>query len=120
MPTKWGPLSAKALKLEPANAALRIYGSVEQGEPLLAELRLGTIAAGVLYAEVPGRDAVYGLEADVAQDVPVSLEAFRNRFVSQEDEAGDAEQDEPTETGPRGGRVEAASAERPHRVVERQ
>ncbi len=94
-----GPSERKALKLEPANAALRIYGSVEQGEPLLAELRLGTIAAGVLYAQVPGRGAVYGLESDVAEDVPVSLEAFLNRFLSQEEEAaGEAETSEATES----------------------
>lgn len=93
-----GDAERKALKLEPANVELRIYGTPDQGEPLLVELRLGTIAAGVLYAQVPGRDTVYALEADAAEDVPVSLEAFRNRFVSQDDgEEGAAESDDPPE-----------------------
>ncbi len=82
-----GAAERRALKLEPANAELRIYAGEARGGELLAEIRLGTIAAGVLYAQVPGREAVYGLESDSAQDVPVSLEAFRNRFVSKDDDS---------------------------------
>ncbi len=95
-----GAAERKALKLEPANAELRIYAGEARGGELLAEIRLGTIAAGVLYAQVPGREAVYGLESDSAQDVPVSLEAFRNRFVSKDDEEdADSESDGAGDTG---------------------
>lgn len=83
-----GEKERRALRLEPGNAALRVYGGEVEGSPLLAEFRLGTIAAGVLYAQVPGREAVYALDSSVAEDVPVSLEAFRNRFVSQDDAEG--------------------------------
>ncbi len=89
-----------ALQLEPGNAVITVTGEpeAEGGERRnLARLHLGTIAAGVLYAKVPGSDRVYALDASIAEDVPVSLAAFRNRFVSQETESGDEEgADEPS------------------------
>jgi len=84
-----GAEERRALGLEPPNAAVTIIGESESegGKPReLTRLHLGTIAAGVLYAVVPGSDRVYALDATLAEEVPVSLEAFRNRFVSKEDE----------------------------------
>jgi hypothetical protein len=39
-----------------------------------------------IFARVPGRDTVYVLESGLAEHVPISLEAFRNRFASDEED----------------------------------
>lgn len=82
---RMGDKERKALDLFPPAASLRLYGGEAAGGALLGELDVGTIAAGVLYAQVPGRDFVYGLDAAMAEDLPVNLQAFRNRFASDQD-----------------------------------
>lgn len=90
-----GTEELRALGLAPPNAEVAVTGKSEEGDARdLARLHLGTIAAGVLYARVPGADRVYALDSTLAEDVPVSLEAFRNRFVSQEAESDDGSEGE--------------------------
>lgn len=88
------------LGLSPPATVVRVFAAEEGGEePLLAELFFGRVDPdrGV-FVRVPGRDTVYAIGAGIAEHVPVSLEAFRNRFVSQEEEV-DAGADAPGAEG---------------------
>jgi hypothetical protein len=75
---------------------VRVFGSHDEGgEPLLAEIFLGrSDSERGIFARVPDRDIVYALETTLAEHVPINLEAFRNRFVSEEQEA-EAEEEAP-------------------------
>ena len=44
-----------------------------------------------LLARKPGADTVYRLDYELAEHLPVSLDAFRNRFLSAETTDADAE-----------------------------
>jgi hypothetical protein len=87
------------LGLAPPRVAIRVFGAPakadgEKGEkpaataevagPLLAELHLGAQQGDRIFASVPGRKTLYQIDGALAQHVPISLEAFRNRFVSKE------------------------------------
>lgn len=75
------------LGLAPPRAHIRVLGAPPgegEGElPVLADLSLGVLRAGSgVAARRAGREEVFWLDEDVAEHVPVSLEAWRNRFVS--------------------------------------
>jgi hypothetical protein len=75
------------LGLSPPVTVVRVFGTEDDGsDRVLAELFLGrSDPERGIFARVPGRDTVYALEAGLAEHVPISLEAFRNRFVSDEE-----------------------------------
>ncbi len=77
----------EALGLDPPRVLLRVLGeaSGEGAEaPVLAEVSLGRALPG---KGIPGRradrDTLYWLDYDLGEDVPINLEALRNRFLAQ-------------------------------------
>jgi hypothetical protein len=76
-----------AMGLSPPVVTLRAFRA-ESGEDdaLLAEVHLGTAdpERGIA-AQRPGDEVVYRLDYDLAGRIPISLEAFRNRFLSEEE-----------------------------------
>jgi hypothetical protein len=75
-----------SLRLSPAAAVYRVYDAAEGGE-LLAQVDLGVIqGGGWILARTPGRDTLFGLDLALAEQLPVNLEAFRNRFVAEVEE----------------------------------
>ena len=86
-----GPNELSGVGLEPANAVFRVFGGSEKGAdeadpPILAEIWLGALrgSAGII-AQRAGDDVVYVLDYALAERVPVSQEAFANRFRSDEE-----------------------------------
>ena len=80
-----GPDELAGVGLAPPRATLRVFGkpAAEGGEaPLLADLLFGIAKGGRIYAKVPDRTTVYALSDELAEHVPMSLEAYRNRFVA--------------------------------------
>lgn len=90
-----GPDERAAVGLNPPAAILRVFGGPEDSEKRLAEVRLGHVDSERGIPALGDRsEVVYLLSYDEAEFVPVSLEAFRNRFLSKaEDE--EAEPPEP-------------------------
>jgi len=88
----------RGLGLSPPAVTLRAFGE-EEGEDaaLLAEIRLGHAdpERGVA-AQRSGDDVVYRLEYDTAERIPISHEAFVNRFRSTEEPPEPEESDEPS------------------------
>jgi len=89
-----GPDELAGVGLAPPRVVLRAFGepAAAGGEPaLLAEVAIGEYDAT---RGIPARRAdseiVYTLDYGLAEHVPVSLDAFRNRFVSQETPEGEA------------------------------
>jgi hypothetical protein len=77
----------RALGLSPPAVTLRAFGEGEgEDAVLLAEIRLGDAdpERGVA-AQRSGDDVVYRLEYDTAELIPISREAFENRFRSSEE-----------------------------------
>ena len=62
-------------------------------------MRVGTLQGGEgIVAKAAARDEIYQLEYELAEHIPVSLEAFRNRFALQpEEEEGAEASDVPAE-----------------------
>jgi len=86
------------LGLSPAHAAIRIFGkSPEEGgdAPVLADLQLGVQQGDRVLAKRADRPTVFRMDAALAEHIPVSLEAFRNRFVSAEAPEGGGANDAP-------------------------
>jgi len=100
----------EALGLAPPRASFRVYGPSQEGdesddgdesdggdaghgggqETVLAHVELGRVDPDRgIAARAGGSGPVYRIEADLAEHLPVSLEAYRNRFVSRE-QAGEA------------------------------
>ena len=83
-----GERELAALGLAPPVAIVRVWG--EPGKegaeaPKVAEIHLGKPdAERGIPARVPEREIVYALDGALAEHVPVSLEAFRERFVGEE------------------------------------
>lgn len=75
-----------AVGLAPPRAILRAFGTASEAEgpPLLGAVQLGDVTGEGIYARRPDADTVYRLSPDLAEHLPVSLEAFRNRFLSAE------------------------------------
>ncbi len=92
-----GPEQLRQRGLSPPHLTVRVYGA--EGEvvepPLLAEVQLGDFDAdrGVA-ARRPDLDTVFLLDYDIAEHLPVNLDAFRNRFVSAEPAQGEAEEED--------------------------
>lgn len=107
-----GPRELVGLGLSPPHASIRVYGKPEAPEgaaagaaegaepgraPLLADVQLGVQDGDRIVARRADRPTIFRLDAAKAEDVPVSLEAFRNRFVSKE---GPAEETAPAADAP--------------------
>jgi len=82
-----GPAEQAALGLDPPRVSLRVRGEAADDEPgpVLAEVLLGDLdaEAGVA-AKAAGSDRIYRIDHELAEHLPVSLEAFQNRFLSKE------------------------------------
>jgi hypothetical protein len=102
------PEELESLGLSPPRTILSVFGESEseseegdegdEGEeaslPRLAEIHLGRVEGSEwIAARSAGDPAIYRLGYELAEHVPVSLEALRNRFLSDEDEAPAAEDD---------------------------
>jgi len=102
-----GPEELAGVGLRPPRVLYRVWGAPaeeeqEEGEPLrLAEVALGAFDAETgIVAKAADQDNVYRLDFELAEALPVSLEAFRNRFAS--DEEPDPEEPGPTSEPPAG------------------
>ena len=84
---KMGPSELAAVGLAPPRTTVRVLGKAPEGggeAPELAVLFLGIEKGGQVFGQVPGRETVYRVAGSLAEHVPISLEAFRNRFVAKE------------------------------------
>ena len=73
-----------AVGLAPPRVAITVWGAEEEGgdEVVLAEIDFGVVEDdGRIVARPRQGGPVYRLDAAVAEKVPVSAEAFRNRFL---------------------------------------
>jgi hypothetical protein len=80
-----GPAELAALGLAPPAAVVRVFGAAAEGETPapLAEVHFGAAdASRGIAARTPGSDIVYRIDYGLAEHLPVSLEAFRSRFVA--------------------------------------
>lgn len=85
-----GPDELAGLGLAPPHAAIRVYGEppAEGGEaPVLADVQIGVQSGDRIVARRADRPTIFRIDAARAEHVPVSLEAFRNRFLSKEQPA---------------------------------
>lgn len=92
-----GPDERVAAGLSPPRVSIRVLGvPVDEGDepPVLAEVLLGRFDDAGIVARAADGETVYRLDYALAEHLPVSLEAFRNRFRLTEtdpaDEAGEA------------------------------
>jgi hypothetical protein len=81
-----GAQELAGLGLAPPRAGIRVYGKAPEGgeEPVLADVQLGVQTADRVIARRADRPTIFRMDAAKAENVPVSLDAFRNRFVSKE------------------------------------
>ena len=81
-----GPEELRELGLDPANVTLLVYGKEEgEQEVRLAEVRLGVLRGSQgIVAQTGEHPALFQLDLDLAEHIPVSFEAFRNRFLAEE------------------------------------
>jgi len=82
-----GAQELAGLGLSPAHATIRVYGQAPEGggqAPVLADLQLGVQKGDRIVARRADRPTIFRMDAARAESIPVSLEAFRNRFVSKE------------------------------------
>jgi hypothetical protein len=89
-----GDAELAALGLNPPRVALRVFGGApdEDDAPVLADVHLGELdPQRGIPAKAADRDAVYRLSANVGELIPLSLEAYRNRFVAEEPEEASEE-----------------------------
>jgi Domain of unknown function (DUF4340) len=97
-----GKAELRGLGLSPPTAILRVFGAAPKADapaPQLAEVHLGNFRGpdGIV-AQVAGDPVIYRLDAALAEQIPVSLEAFRSKFAgeaSQASESDSSESDEP-------------------------
>jgi hypothetical protein len=91
-----GEATLAGLGLAPPHAVLRVFGAGEEGTepPRLAEVALGVPdPERGIPARRPDRDEVFFLPFSLAEHLPVSYEAFQNRFLTEEEPtAADAPQ----------------------------
>jgi hypothetical protein len=75
-----GAEERNAVGLEPANARIRVLG---EDAAVLADVRLGAVhGTDWIVAQAEGNPIVFQLDPELAEHLPVSFEAFRNRFVA--------------------------------------
>lgn len=91
-----GEAELRALGLAPPNAIVTVFGkrpegvAVKEGEeapplPILAEVQIGNVEGSEwIAARAAGDPTVYRLAYALAEQLPVSLDAFRNRFRAAE------------------------------------
>jgi hypothetical protein len=95
------PAELKKLGLDPPNVTLRVRGKAKGDElgPVLAEVQLGNVdhEKGIV-ARRADQERIYRIDYELAEHLPVSLEALRNRFVSKQ--KGDEAQPAPDEPEP--------------------
>jgi hypothetical protein len=100
-----GAEELRALSLEPPNARIVVRGADESAT--LAEVRIGTAReGGGLAAQAAGNPTVFELDPVIGEYVPVSLEAFRQRFVEKPEETA-----REAGSGAEGAEAEGAEAE---------
>jgi len=98
----------RKLGLAPPNAVVTVFGKqpeagkpAEGGEsapplPVLAEVQFGNVEGSEwIAARAAGDPTVYRLAYSVAEQLPVSLDAFRNRFRAEEAPAAPAQEAKP-------------------------
>jgi hypothetical protein len=118
-----GAAELAGLGLAPPRVAIRVEGAAPEAEeakdgsegaapPRLAEVQIGVQRGKHLIARRPDRATVFLLDSVVAEHLPVDLEAFRNRFVSKEPVAAEAET-APAEPGTEGAAAPEASEPMP-------
>jgi hypothetical protein len=79
-----------ALELSPPNTIITVLGEVPEGAddasaPQLAELRIGRIQLEGVVVQRAGDPIVYRLPIDVGEQLPLNLDAFRNRYLAPEE-----------------------------------
>jgi hypothetical protein len=105
-----GDSELEGLGLSPPNAIITVFGAApededaaeEEGEggdvpadptarPRLAEIQIGRVEDSEwIIARAVGDPVIYRLDYDLAEHLPVSLDAFRNRFVREPEKAEEA------------------------------
>lgn len=91
---KMGPDELTGVGLSPARATVRVLGQAPEGggeAPVLATVLLGVQKGGRIVAKVPDRDTVYLVSDEFAQHVPISLDAYRSRFVAKDEPKAEGE-----------------------------
>jgi len=82
-----GPAEQRAVGLAPPNVTLRARGAADGDAlgPVLAEVSLGEFDPdrGII-ARRADQERIYRIDATLAEHLPITLEAFRNRFLSNE------------------------------------
>ena len=94
-----GPDELAAVGLSPPNAMFSVFGGTDDGEDaaeVFATVHIGMVRGeeGIV-ARTAGSDVVYLLDYELAEHIPLSLEAFRNRFQSEETPEEVAPSDDP-------------------------
>ena len=87
---KMGPEELAGVGLSPPRATVRVLGKPPAGggdAPELAHVLFGVAKNGKLIAKVPGRDTVYLVADSIGEHVPLSLDAYKNRFVAKQSPA---------------------------------
>jgi len=83
-----GPDELAGVGLAPARATVRVLGQAPEGggdAPVLATVLLGVQKNGKIVAKRPDRDTVYLVSDTLAEHLPISIEAYRSRFVAKEE-----------------------------------
>ena len=87
-----GPEELMGFGLSPANTTFLVY---DEADALLAEIRLGTIRDSEGIVAQTGENAqVFEISLEHAEQLPVSLEAFQNRFIEEPEEETETEAEE--------------------------
>lgn len=78
-----GTAELQAVELDPPRSVFRVFGEGEgEAAALLAEVQLGALRAEGIVARSPDRKTIFQLDPNLADRIPVSLEAFESRFVA--------------------------------------
>jgi hypothetical protein len=85
-----GKEELSGLGLSPPNVALSVFGAPVDDTAVavpLAEIHIGKldVPEGIV-ARVAGSPIIYRLDYELADQIPISLDAFRNRFVARADD----------------------------------
>jgi hypothetical protein len=114
------------LGLAPPNAIITVFGKPAEGgdaeakeqeksAPILAEVQIGNVEGSEwIFARAAGDPTVYRLPYSLAEQLPVSLDAFRNRFLAPEAPEADAQKPaEDAQPAPDGADFPSPSEESP-------